>query len=47
MDKLDFTVLTPKKIPDDCTLEIKTYPWGKKTTSSILDCILWTRKIPN
>ncbi|MEH6940094.1 DUF4367 domain-containing protein [Bacillus sp. JJ664] len=26
--KINFTVLTPKKIPSDWTLEIKTYPWG-------------------
>lgn len=25
--EVDFTVLTPKRIPDDWTLEIKTSPW--------------------
>jgi hypothetical protein len=25
--KVDFTILTPRKIPDDWTLEIKTSPW--------------------
>ncbi|SMQ81028.1 hypothetical protein SAMN05444673_4098 [Bacillus sp. OV166] len=25
--KVDFTVLTPKKIPDDWTLDTKTSPW--------------------
>jgi hypothetical protein len=28
--KVDFKVLTPKQIPNDWTLEIKTYPWGEK-----------------
>ncbi|MGE7923915.1 DUF4367 domain-containing protein [Viridibacillus arvi] len=25
--KVDFTILTPKKIPDDWTLDTKTFPW--------------------
>ncbi|MGM0879139.1 MAG: DUF4367 domain-containing protein [Bacillota bacterium] len=28
--KVDFKVLNPEHIPDDWTLEIKTYPWGEK-----------------
>ncbi|WP_231505544.1 DUF4367 domain-containing protein [Bacillus sp. EB01] len=26
-----FNVIVPKNVPDDWTLEIKTYPWGAKT----------------
>ncbi len=26
-EKVDFTILTPKKIPDDWTLDTKTAPW--------------------
>ncbi|MFT4413861.1 DUF4367 domain-containing protein [Fredinandcohnia humi] len=29
-EKVVFSVLSPDKIPDDWTLEIKTYPWGEK-----------------
>ena len=28
---VDFNVLMPKNVPDDWTLEIKTYPWKAKT----------------
>ncbi|MDQ6598018.1 hypothetical protein E2K98_28470 [Bacillus salipaludis] len=28
---VDFNVLVPKNVPDDWTLEIKTYPWEAKT----------------
>ena len=28
---VDFNVLVPKHVPDDWTLEIKTYPWEAKT----------------
>lgn len=28
--KVNFTIFTPKEIPADWTLEIKTYPWGEK-----------------
>ncbi|MEH7451470.1 DUF4367 domain-containing protein, partial [Gottfriedia acidiceleris] len=29
-NKVDFKVFAPQKVPDDWTLEIKTYPWGEK-----------------
>jgi hypothetical protein len=29
-EKVDFNVLSPKQLPSDWTLEIKTYPWGEK-----------------
>jgi Domain of unknown function (DUF4367) len=28
--KVDFKVVVPQNIPNDWTLEIKTYPWGEK-----------------
>ncbi|WP_278890872.1 DUF4367 domain-containing protein [Heyndrickxia oleronia] len=28
---VDFNVLVPKNVPDDWTLEVKTYPWEVKT----------------
>jgi len=29
-NKVDFKVFVPQKVPEDWTLEIKTYPWGEK-----------------
>ena len=39
--KVDFKVVVPQNIPNDWTLEIKTYPWVKKTKLLILACAIW------
>ncbi|MFF5395862.1 hypothetical protein ACFY5J_00515 [Peribacillus butanolivorans] len=43
--KVDFKVVVPQNIPNDWTLEIKTYPWDEKDKITILDCTIWIATI--